>query len=76
MKRETELIVKENRPTPRPKQTNLSTLAIHFQEIEHKLSDFLNRKINLKISKNGKGKIEIPFESETQLDEIIELLQS
>ena len=74
--RETELIVKENKIHSKPKHRNIVTLATHFQEIENKISDFLNQKINLKISKNGKGKIEIPFESEKQLDEIIKILQS
>jgi len=49
---------------------------MRFQEIEDKLSDFLDKKINLKILKGGRGKIEILFESEKQLDEIIKLLQS
>ena len=74
--RETELIVKENRTSYKSKNRYNPTLSIHFQEIEDKLSYFLNKKINLKISKDGKGKIEIPFASEKQLDEIIELLQS
>ena len=74
--RETELIVKENRPNQITPNKYSSTLSTHFQEIENNLSDFLNKKIHLKILKGGRGKIEILFESEKQLDEIIKLLQS
>ena len=54
----------------------VSNLSIHFQQIEKELSEFLQQKIKLKISKSGKGTIEIPFESEKKLDEIIQILQS
>ena len=74
--RETELIVKENKQQVKPKYKNTITLGTHFQKIENRLADFLNQKVNLKISKSGKGKIEILFESEQQLDEIIKTLQS
>ena len=74
--RETELIVKENRTHQVIQNTYNSTLSMRFQEIEDKLSDFLDKKINLKLLKGGRGKIEILFESEKQLDEIIKLLQS
>ena len=74
--RETELIVKENRPRQIIPHKYRSKLSTHFQEIENNLSDFLNKTINLKILKGGRGKIEILFESEKQLDEIIKLLQS
>ncbi len=74
--RETELIVRESRTKFKSKKNNSPVLEIHFQEIEDQLSDFLNQKINLKILKDGKGKIEIPFKSRKQLDEIIKILQS
>ena len=74
--RETELIVKENRTHQIIQNTYNSTLSMRFQEIEDKLSEFLDKKINLKLLKGGRGKIEILFESEKQLDEIIKLLQS
>ena len=63
--RETETIVKKNNLTNRKKlfqKTNI--LSTEFQKIETELSDFFNQKVKLKISKNGTGKIEIPFQSE------------
>ena len=75
--RETETIVKNQKPKTSTKDINIKTpLSIYYQNIEGNLSDIFNQKIRLKISKNGKGKIEIPFKSEKKLNEIIQLLQS
>ena len=75
--RETETIVKNQKPETSKKDTKTKTpLSIYYQNIEGNLSDIFNQKIRLKISKNGKGKIEIPFKSEKKLNEIIQLLQS
>ena len=75
--RETELIVKNHKLIRIKKQLkNPIRLSIYFQKVEEELSEFLNQKVKLKISKNGKGKIEIPFQSENKLDEIIKILQS
>ena len=75
--RETENIVKNNKLRNTKKiiqQQNI--LSNQFQKIEEELTVFFNQKVNLKITKNGNGKIEIPFQSENNLDEIIKLLQS
>jgi len=74
--RDTELIVKQSKNSIQKYSNHHQILGTYFQKIEEDLSDFLNQKIKLKISKNGKGKIEIPFESEKKLDEIIKILQS
>ena len=75
--RDTEKIVKKNKMITISKYTQkVSNLSIHFQQIEKELSEFLQQKIKLKISKSGKGTIQIPFESEKKLDEIIQILQS
>jgi len=75
--RETEFVVK-NHTTPTHQETKYKNqvLSIYFQKIEKELSEFLNQNVKLKISKNGKGKIEIPFSSEKKLDDIIQILQS
>ena len=44
--------------------------------MENNLSTFFNKKVSLKIKKNGSGKIEIPFNSEENLNEIIKILYS
>ena len=73
--RETEKIVKKNNFTQIKINRKKILLSNHYQKIEKNLSDFFNQKITLIISKNGKGKIEIPFNSENKVDEILKLLQ-
>ena len=75
--RETENIVRNNKlnNSKRSVQNN-DILSSEFKKIETELSSFFQQSIKLKISKNGKGKIEIPFQSEKKLDEIIKLLYS
>ncbi|MAZ57882.1 MAG: chromosome partitioning protein ParB [Flavobacteriales bacterium] len=75
--RDTESIVKQQKPNTSKKDTQITPkLSVYYQNIEKNLSDFFNQEIRLKVSKNGKGKIEIPFKSEKKLNEIIQLLQS
>jgi len=75
--RETETIVKNNKlsGTIKSYQTKYA-LGLEFKIMEEELSTFFQQQIKLKISKNGKGKIEIPFQSEKKLDEIIKRLYS
>ena len=75
--RETELITKNYKKDSTIKQKKINNrLSSDFQKLEDQLSVFFNKKIKLKIFKNGNGKIEVPFNSEKKLDEIIKLLQS
>jgi len=75
--RETELMVKKSKLIkPQTNKKNHTIRSEHYIKIEKSLSDFFNQKITLKLLKNGKGKIEIPFQSEKKLDDIIKLLQS
>jgi ParB family chromosome partitioning protein len=75
--RETELITRNNKQESHIKQKKINNrLSVDFQKLEDQLSVFFNKKIKLKVFKNGNGKIEVPFNSEKKLDEIIKLLQS
>ncbi len=75
--RETEAIVKDSRLRNSKKIfQNNQPLSNEFQKIQEELSFFFNQTVKLKMSKNGKGKIEIPFQSEKKLNEIIKMLQS
>jgi len=75
--RDTESIVKNQKSNTSKKDVKTKTqLSLYYQNIEKNLADFFNQEIRLKVSKNGKGKIEIPFKSEKKLNEIIQLLQS
>jgi len=75
--RETENIVRNNKLNNSKRSVrNNEILSSEFKKIETELSSFFQQNIKLKISKNGKGKIEIPFQSEKKLDEIIKILYS
>ena len=75
--RETELITRTHKTESHIKQKKINNrLSVDFQKLEDQLSVFFNKKIKLKVFKNGNGKIEVPFNSEKKLDEIIKLLQS
>ena len=75
--RDTELLVKKHKSLSyRKEYKSKSVLPNHYEKIQKNLSDFFHEEVNLKIAKNGKGKIEIPFSSEKKLNEIIQLLQS
>ena len=75
--RETEFITRNNKQESHIKQKKINNrLSVDFQKLEDQLSVFFNKKIKLKVFKNGNGKIEVPFNSEKKLDEIIKLLQS
>ena len=75
--RETENIVRTNKLTNSTRSVqNHDILSSEFKKVEKELSEFFQQSIKLKISKNGKGKIEIPFQSEKKLDEIIKILYS
>jgi len=75
--RDTELLVKSHKGLSyRKEYKSKSRLSNHYEKIQKNLSDFFHEEVNLKIAKNGKGKIEIPFASEKKLNEIIQLLQS
>lgn len=74
--RETEKIGKNYQLNPISKKLTSKGMSNYHQKIEQNLSAFFDEKISLKIKKNGSGKIEIPFESEQKLNEIITLLQS
>lgn len=75
--RETENIVRANKLTNSKKSVQSNdVLSSEFKKIEKELSEFFQQRIKIKISKNGKGKIEIPFQSEKTLDELIKILYS
>ena len=75
--RETELLTRNQKEGNKIiTKTPQNILSSNLKKVESQLSIFFNQKIKLKMFKNGKGTIEVPFNSEKKLDEIIKLLQS
>ena len=56
------------------KQSN-DLLLRHYEPYRRNLEKSLNAKVQIKFAANGKGKINIPFSSEEQLNEIISILE-
>ncbi len=55
---------------------NANDLLIrHYEPYRRNLEKNLNAKVQIKFATNGKGKINIPFNSEEQLNEIISILE-
>lgn len=78
--RDTENLVKIHQEGNKPKteknnNTNKSTTNYLSTQERMELSDFLGSKIDIKVSTNGKGKLTIPFKSESDLQRILKLIK-
>ena len=56
-----------------PKETKLSE---EYATLQNHLCNFFGTKVQLSCSPKGKGKISIPFNSESDLERIMEILDS
>ena len=77
--RETEAYVKailKKKPEKEEKQKPQKDLSVFYSDIENKLKSILGAKIAIKASNNDKGKIEINYYSQDELDRITEMLYS
>lgn len=77
--RETEAYVKailEKKPEKEEKKQSEKDLSVFYSDIENKLKSILGAKIAIKASNKGKGKIEINYYSQDELDRITEMLYS
>lgn len=77
--RETEAYVKsilEKKPEKADKKPEEKDLSVFYSDIENRLKAILGAKIAIKASNNNKGKIEINYYSQDELDRITEMLYS
>ena len=75
--RETEKLVKSvlEPSTPKKTVTNTAEDAI-YQNLEEKMKSIIGTKVSINRKKNNKGKIEIEYYSQEELERIIELFES
>ena len=74
--RETEKLVKDlNKPKKDPKPDNVVN-AFVYENLEEKLKTKIGTKVNVKHKPNGKGKIEIEYYSEDELEHIFDMIMS
>ena len=75
--RATESLVKNlNNPSSEPKTEGASELPKHIKKGIKEISEYFGHKIDVKVSKNGSGKITIPFHSEEDFNRIKKLVKS
>lgn len=72
--RQVEQEAKDNKATKKPK-TKLIPLSFEYQKIKSDLTDLFGTKVDLKRDQKGKGKIEISFQSQDDLQRIIDKLE-
>ena len=74
--RETEALVKTLMPNKPYKFLKRKRLPQFVKKGIKEFSEYFGHKINVKVSKNGKGKITIPFHSEEDFNRIKKLIES
>ncbi|WP_323788664.1 ParB/RepB/Spo0J family partition protein [Psychroserpens sp.] len=74
--RATEQLVKNHHNTDPLKPSKKEELPKYIKKGVKEFSEYFGHKINVKVSKNGKGQITIPFHSEEDFNRIKKLVQS
>ena len=76
--RETEKLVKEiqNPKNPAPKKQTDQQLQIIYQQLEEKIKSIVGTKVAIKYANKEKGKIEIEYYSQAELERIVELFET
>lgn len=77
--RDTEIYIKKLLSIPKESKENIvatNDLSIFYNDIESRLKDILGAKIAIKSKNNDKGKIEINYYSQDELERITEMLYS
>jgi ParB family transcriptional regulator, chromosome partitioning protein len=64
----------DEQPDGNRKPTSAVALVKHYEPFRRTLEKTLNTKVRIKIAPGGKGKIDIPFDNEDQLNNLIGLL--
>lgn len=76
--RETEKLIKkmQNPKTETEKVQEDDSMAVFYEDIEQKLKNIMGTKVSINHKDNKKGKIEIEYYSNDELERIVELFQS
>ncbi|WBL23516.1 ParB/RepB/Spo0J family partition protein [Zunongwangia sp. HRR-M8] len=74
--RDTEKLVKEAKNGPQSKTTAKTAVPVVYKRSIKEFTEYLGTKVDVKVQKNGKGKLTIPFSSEEEFNRIKKLIQS
>ena len=72
--RETELLVQKVRKDLPPRKSTIS-LTEFFNDLKKELNNYLNAPVSIKVNNEGKGTLQIPFNSKNHLNDIIKKIK-
>ncbi len=74
--RDTEKLVKELKKPKKEKEKPVIQNAFVYEDLEERIKSIIGSKVHVNHKANGKGKIEIEYYSDNELERIFELLMS
>lgn len=76
--RETEKLIKalSKKKAPKEKKSEDETLALIFRELEERMKSAMGTKVSINRKDKNKGRVEIEYYSESELERIVELIES
>ena len=74
--RETEKLIKDIKNPKKPKEKKVVENAFIYQDIEEKMKQVFGTKVSISSKPNGKGKIEIEYYSNSELERMFDMIMS
>lgn len=74
--RETEKLVKDLKTPKKPKEKKVVENAFIYTDLENRMKEVMGTKVSIASKGNGKGKIEIEFYSDDELERMFEMIVS
>ena len=74
--RETEKIVKDIKSPKKPKEKKAVEHVYIYKDLENKMKEVMGTKVNISSKGNGKGKIEIEYYSDKELERMFDMIMS
>lgn len=74
--RETEKMVKELKNPKKPKEKKIVPNAFVYKDLENRMKEVMGTKVSIASKSNGKGKIEIEYYSEKELERMFEMIMT
>lgn len=74
--RETEKLIKDIKNPKKPKEKKIVENAFIYNDLAEKMKEVMGTKVNISSKGNGKGKIEIEYYSDKELERMFEMIMS
>lgn len=73
--RETEALVREYKNPKQASETKKESIPPFANKAKKELTDFFETKVNVKVTKSGKGTLVVPFKNQEDFDRILKLIK-